>query len=399
MGQKTFVVKLHGGCNLRCTYCYYIDQKNGKGPHGRKRISRHDVFAALDRIAQDLEGHHLDSVSILWHGGEPLLCDANFLDDIFTYADETLAGAVPLHSKIQSNLTLLSEDHLHVLKKHKLSICTSIDGPAGLHDSRRVDARGRGTYARVVRNLERCRAAGLDLSALSVVNPKVSGRAVFCLLHDELLLKNFDFLLPDSNRLNPPPAPLESYSRFLIEAFDAWVDAGDLQCHVNSFESILRSFAGMSATACTNRGRCREYLSLEVNGHWGVCDTLRGCGQAFQETLLTPENASIAELEASAAVRTVKEADQLPSDCRNCSIVKYCRGGCAQGRWDGRSLMSTSVWCRTYFDWISHMYSWAFPGRPVPPSPGQQGGQETVRQLPLYPVSHRVCSSDSRCGR
>ncbi|MBT2882109.1 FxsB family radical SAM/SPASM domain protein, partial [Streptomyces sp. McG6] len=70
---RQFIVKVHGRCNLACRYCYL---SAGPDPGWRDRpAAASDAVLALtaDRIAEHAAAHRLPAVSLVLHGGEPLL--------------------------------------------------------------------------------------------------------------------------------------------------------------------------------------------------------------------------------------------------------------------------------------------------------------------------------------
>jgi len=141
-------------CNFRCTYCYE-DFRLGRMPDwvvtGVKRL--------LDRRAEEL-----DLLSIQWFGGEPLLAP-KIVEDIQGYAQ----GLAQRHSievfssSMTTNAYWLDAamlTRLVGLGVHRYQV--ALDGPAALHDQKRVQANGKPTFARVWANLESARDTELD---------------------------------------------------------------------------------------------------------------------------------------------------------------------------------------------------------------------------------------------
>ncbi|MDF3149486.1 FxsB family radical SAM/SPASM domain protein, partial [Streptomyces sp. T21Q-yed] len=65
---RQFVLKVHGRCNLDCTYCYLY-----QGPdHGWRdrpaRTSERTMRHTADRIAEHARTHGLDAIRIELHG-------------------------------------------------------------------------------------------------------------------------------------------------------------------------------------------------------------------------------------------------------------------------------------------------------------------------------------------
>ena len=72
---QIFVKPIGAACNLRCTYCYYLDKKDLCQGTGSLRMSN----VILEKyIKQHIEASSDDTVFFSWHGGEPLLAGIDF---------------------------------------------------------------------------------------------------------------------------------------------------------------------------------------------------------------------------------------------------------------------------------------------------------------------------------
>jgi His-Xaa-Ser system radical SAM maturase HxsB len=117
-------------CNETCVYCH---------------ASRADMDATHTDMTPEIAERTVDmalrttspSLTIEFQGGEPLVN--------FDVVKHTIEYAVPRAAKLGkeleftmvSNLALMDEEKLAYLLRHKVQICTSIDGPKALHDKQR----------------------------------------------------------------------------------------------------------------------------------------------------------------------------------------------------------------------------------------------------------------------
>ena len=62
-------------CNLDCTYCYYLHEKELL-PQPPAERPWDELLMEL--IRQSIEGQDIDTVAFSWHGGEPLLAGIDF---------------------------------------------------------------------------------------------------------------------------------------------------------------------------------------------------------------------------------------------------------------------------------------------------------------------------------
>lgn len=131
-------------CDFRCTYCYETFPRAVMPPAIRSRVKK-----LLDRRVPDLR-----SLSIAWFGGEPLH-GFEAIADIAPYAKAlAIAHGVSFDSRITTNGYLLTLDRATQLLDWQVRrFQISLDGPAPVHDSRRMLLDGGPTFDVIFRNL------------------------------------------------------------------------------------------------------------------------------------------------------------------------------------------------------------------------------------------------------
>ena len=130
---RQFILKVHSRCNLSCSYCYVYEMADQAWRGMPKRMSRVVAQKAVERIAEHAEAHTLESVDIIFHGGEPMLAGAQWLADLA----EALFARVPaqVNLSLQTNGTLLDRSMLETLKRLHVQVGVSLDGDAEATDS------------------------------------------------------------------------------------------------------------------------------------------------------------------------------------------------------------------------------------------------------------------------
>ena len=130
-----FVVKISKLCNLRCRYCYEFEQLGNSA-----RMSLEE----LERIYQNIAGWYraLDppaTLEFVWHGGEPILIPPDVLleDSEGPEADLPATRQLPIRNVIQTNLTILDDDRIQLLRDGFDGVGISIDLFGGLRVRRR----------------------------------------------------------------------------------------------------------------------------------------------------------------------------------------------------------------------------------------------------------------------
>ncbi|PIS46711.1 MAG: His-Xaa-Ser system radical SAM maturase HxsB [Elusimicrobia bacterium CG08_land_8_20_14_0_20_51_18] len=132
-GLHIFVVTLK--CNHKCLYCQSgaVGEKSGKTD-----MSWSVAKKSVDTAFQSPRS----SITIEFQGGEPL-CNWEVLKKTVEYSRkrEKETGKT-LKLALVSNFSLMDEARASFLLQNRVSICTSLDGPASLHNKNRIFSGG-----------------------------------------------------------------------------------------------------------------------------------------------------------------------------------------------------------------------------------------------------------------
>ena len=146
-------------CNLACPYCLqggYKDSKmiDDKGIDAVLSFIRKSALNPQNQIRPE-------KLFITLYGGEPLIAKHElkvFCKGALDIANE---ADLPIEFAMATNLTLLDEDMIALMRTYKIYVQASIDGTKVMHDKRRIKVDGSGTYDTIVANLKRLVDAGL----------------------------------------------------------------------------------------------------------------------------------------------------------------------------------------------------------------------------------------------
>ncbi len=150
-GPSLHIMILTLRCNQTCRYC-----QASRRPMSAQGVDMDEQTAqkALDIVFSS----PAPSLTIEFQGGEPL---ANF-DRLVQIVEESRRRAAQsrrkLYLSVVTNLSLMTEEKLEFLLDHDVMICTSLDGPADLHDFNRPMA-GSSSHAVTVGWIERIQEA------------------------------------------------------------------------------------------------------------------------------------------------------------------------------------------------------------------------------------------------
>lgn len=143
---QALVLNITNQCNLACTYCYEFGADKIATPQGKpKYMTIETAMASVDFLLAQSVGRQ--AVHITFFGGETLM-NFKLLRQVVGYSREQAAmQGRGIGFSLTTNATLLTDEIIDFLADNEIGVTVSVDGPADLQDKRRVDKKGRGTYA------------------------------------------------------------------------------------------------------------------------------------------------------------------------------------------------------------------------------------------------------------
>jgi len=355
----SFLVKVASRCNLDCDYCYvyhHADQSWRKMP---KLLSDDHQHAFAERFAEYAAAIDLKRAAIIFHGGEPLLAGADYIVE-FARRVRSAAPGVDIDFGMQTNGLLLTDEVLDVLTAEKIAVSLSIDGPREANDLHRNTRKGRSSFDRVEAALERLKKRpAIFAGVIAVIDAATPPSQLLSFFAGHGVPK-VDFLLPDSHHDRPPPgrdAVPDLYERWLIEAFDAWLDHYP-ELPVRTFEALLDVAAGLpSGTDAFGFGDV-SLLSVETDGTWHDLDVFKVAGDGATRLIGSVVDMPIERLASSTAIaahRRLLTKSGLSETCRTCEVVDVCGGGSVPHRFGSGSFDNPTVYCREMKSLIGHV--------------------------------------------
>jgi len=143
-------------CNLGCKYCYSLG-----GEYGGSAM-RILPELAVDRLRDAAREHGFIKL-VQFIGGEPLL-NLPAMEAVADAADELVTEGTlsekPALSAI-TNLTIMSDEHIDVFRKHNFFLVISLDGGQEIHDLLRPTRKGTGTHAEIIDNVNLLKKHGI----------------------------------------------------------------------------------------------------------------------------------------------------------------------------------------------------------------------------------------------
>jgi uncharacterized protein len=335
---SALVVKVIRACNLRCSYCYYINSDTQN--YGSLLPAAH-VVRLYKAYAPYLRSRGERGV-LIWHGGEPLLLGRRRFQELIGMQAEYF-GPWSVVNVVQTNGTLVDSGWIEFFRAKSISVGLSLDADPAAHDRHRVTRAGRGTYGEVVRALRRLQRAGMPAGVLCVVEEARDGAAAIRLLRD-LGVTSCDFLLPMTNHAlqRRRPVDLQALGVFLREAFREWVKDDDPSLQVRLFASMILGALGVPPVSLATGGADLGSMAvIEPDGEvctdteFGQIDRF-GLGREYRLGLNVGDaDFSFEEVERRLGrFCSERGLTALPSGCQPCLVKALCRGGHPGARFD-----------------------------------------------------------------
>ncbi|MFD9460510.1 radical SAM/SPASM protein FxsBH, inactivated beta-hydroxylase extension form [Streptomyces sp. NPDC060027] len=349
---QQLVLKIHSRCDLACDHCYVYEHADQSWKGRPTVISEETVGRVAHRLAAYAEAHELPSVSVILHGGEPLLVGPSRMRNICAELTRVIAPVTKLDLRIHTNGVQLNTRHLNVFKEFAVKVSVSLDGDRTANDRHRLDRRRRSSYERAVRGIDLLRSeeykhlySGL-LCTVDVANDPID-------VHEALLAlqpPRIDYLLPHSTWDSPPRRPADAptaYADWLLKIFDHW-DRQGRPVPVRTFDSVLSTLRGGPSLTEAMGLAPSDLAVVETDGSFEQADSLKTAYDGAPATGYDVFRHSFEEFALHPGVRARQSGLAGLSDaCRSCPVVESCGGGLYAHRYSGEGAFDNpSVFCQ-----------------------------------------------------
>ena len=344
-------------CNLDCTYCFFLS-KEMLYPGSRFRMADDLLELYLRQLIQAHKG--APEVVVGWQGGEPTMMGLDFFRRSVELAQRYRQPGQQITYTIQTNGTLLDDDWAAFFRQHGFLVGLSIDGPAEIHDTYRVDKGGKGSFGRVMNGLAALQRHGVEWNALTTVHAANQhlGREVYAFLRDACGARFMQFIpiveratpqtlaiadagwgvkvrdrplyVQEGNLVTGRSVSAGGYGRFLIDVFEDWVRRDIGEVYVQMFDVALANWDREPPGLCVHSETCGLALALEHTGDLYSCDHFVEPANKLGNIRDTPMIDLITSPQQTAFGQAKR--DTLPRYCRECDVRFACHGGCPKDR-------------------------------------------------------------------
>ena len=274
------LISVTNNCNNACDYCYLGCNDN----INKKIIPIDTVNKILEEYSIYLQDFPIEErfLTIIWHGGEPLIVGKEFYEKVLEIQKEYSKNfGVRFDNGLETNGTLLTEEWADFLKQNNFHIGISLDGPKSVHDIHRRGKNNKSSFSKTVKGIEILEKKKIPFSVISVITNKnykyYEEMLDFFLSFEHLRYADF---LPgyDPNGKIDYLSP-ENYRDFLVSLFDYWIaKGGSNRLQIRYFDDLILKISNQikknTPIGCEIMGRCGEIQYVTEEGELYPCVTL-----------------------------------------------------------------------------------------------------------------------------
>lgn len=333
--QLFVVLKLTKKCNLSCRYCY-------EGGNTNSEMTEVELLYAISWIANYCKIAGFNQITILFHGGEPLLYDINSFSKALEYCKKTFESiGVNLRFRLQTNLIGLKPYHIALIKKYfESSVGTSLD----FQSSTRCFKNGENATDMILCNIQKLIEEKCSVNVICMVTPEnisnphdlyyfykkwCSHLRLARVFPSKLNQNCFNYIVSN-----------EEYTKFLCQLFDIWVMDRVKPISIDNFAESIWNLVTGAPRMCEYKKTCQPYyLSISPGGDLYPCGRFNTSEYRFGSIYADSPETIYDEIWKKHLTNI-----HLPTECHDCSYVNICNGGCMYEReYYGHTQSCTSI--------------------------------------------------------
>lgn len=316
-------------CNIRCKYCFYANVSSLREVRSFGKMKTDTLEKMIENIYVDLEDG--DELTVAFQGGEPTLAGLSYFKKVVETV-QLQGKKVTVHYAIQTNGTMINDRWCQFLAENNFLVGLSIDGRSDSHNSNRVDAKGKGTFARVIDTKKLFDAYKIEYNVLCVLTNQLarSPKKVFdFLVENQIKYVQFIPCLDelDADEKSYYALTPERFASFYQGIFPLWLKEYQRGNYISVklFDDVYHLFSRGIVGACGMLGNCQVQYVIEADGSVYPCDFY--VLDEYRMGYIT--DSTLRELfEQPIAKEFLCEKSEVSQTCLSCSFRKACNGGC-----------------------------------------------------------------------
>jgi len=323
---QSISLNVSSSCNLSCAYCYAARGSfQGAQPDPMPwEVAR----AAIDKLLCGAEP--LSPITVGFLGGEPFVNRRLIHRAVEYAAEEGSKRGLDVHFSVTTNGTLLQEEDVELLRKHRFAVTVSIDGGEQIQDLQRPTPEGRkgsyellfGATRSLLGNPGLAQVAARSTVARSDFNLRERFEKVLSIGFLEMGFAPLRAAKPGGDALRDEDWP--RYLEAIVEVGQSELERvrqGEPIRFTNLAVALKQLYRGASSPYPCGAGG--GYFSVAANGDWYACHRAIG-----SSTFRMGNNAALDLYQRREFLRARHVHSQ--SACRQCWARYLCSGGCHQ---------------------------------------------------------------------
>ena len=343
-------------CNLACKYCFI--ENNPISTNCSQKMNYDTAKIAVDKFVQEINKTKVEEPQIIIYGGEPLT-NFDLLKDIITYIRKIKKD---LAITTITNGTLLRDTEIKFLKKNRVGIGISLDGPKFINDKNRVFRGGNeSVYDSAIKGVELLNKYNCNYCiSATVTQDVVDNKDEIIQWIKDAKIKNifwnlYHYSSYDDNWENF----YKLMSDFILNIYDnldeIGVDEERVKEQLKLFLEQRFKFHNCGAVGLNQ-------ITVQPNGDVCIC---QGDSKSSDTRV-----GNIVEDEISDILNNINNKEWLQmytidrKDCQYCEAISICGGGCplqAEALFGERKSLdkATCVYYKASLQWLLTKYYYA----------------------------------------
>ncbi len=316
------IIKTTYDCNLRCKYCYNSET------HYSKEILPRERFEKLLNLLKD----SYQSISIVWHGGDPLMCGHEYFEDVMEIEKRiSNTASVRFRNSIQTNGTLIDKKWVDIFKKYDIKVGVSFDGINN-------DLYRQGTE-KTLGAMELMKKKGLNFGCMAVVaNDDYDLIENYKFFRQKGISVDFSYMFSEGEAKSLDKLSPEKFTKQAIELFDYWLYDRE-GVGIRLFSTYISMALGSGFRICSNCSCHGKYLSIAPNGD------LSNCGRPIIGQYVFGNIDTVSSIEevynSPKFIELLSGSIQRRRKCKeSCEYFELCGGDCTDQALIGGDITS-----------------------------------------------------------
>ncbi|MGZ7043945.1 MAG: TIGR04083 family peptide-modifying radical SAM enzyme [Methanobacterium sp.] len=302
------------GCPSNCNYCWSSEEGSP--------VMNIEIIHELVEWLKDFRD---EPVTFTFHGGEPLLAGYDFFKEALPLLSESLSHLKPAFA-IQTNLWHMTDELAELFAEYNIPIGSSLDGPSQLNDFQR----GKGYYERTMKGYEIAKAHGLKVRFISTFTSYSIDykEDIFNFFLENGLTLKLHPALPSLRSEDPDKWALDPqmYGDLLIYLLDEYMEHMD-KIEIMNIDHLCKCVLTRRGTVCTFVDCMGDTFALGPDGSIYPCYRFVGMPEYVMGNV--KDHPTTEDLQRSKPAQLLEEfKDFVDEDCKKCSYIRFCRGGC-----------------------------------------------------------------------